>query len=367
MVSKSIGALVCILSTFLVGDTITAQVQNGGFGSNPQNRQTQGGVQNNGQARGRTNAQAAGNRGNGAIQNAIQRSQAPQIQLKAPPRQSPEIEKFVDDVLKYWEFNSAKIERYRCQFSRYVYDETFLNLRDPKTRHIYAKTLATGIVRFEKPDKGMYETQNIWLFKGEGKPGQEPDYQKAQAELLEKWICDGKSIFEFKPTSKQIIERTLPPEMQGEQISDGPLPFMFGVKAAEMKERYWIRDIRPADSKGEYWLEATPKKIEDARNYLKVEVILDEKDFLPKFLTVYENNHDPARGKTRKTSFEFSKREYNWNGLKDNILNWKNKFYRPKTPSGWKLVKDPGQRSAAIPNNRQPANRNQRTQFPQRK
>ena len=59
----------------------------------------------------------------------------------------------------------------------------------------------------------------------------------------------GQSIFEYKFNDKKLVERPLPPEMRGERIADGPLPFLFGPKADEMKARYWIRVITPEDAK----------------------------------------------------------------------------------------------------------------------
>ena len=70
--------------------------------------------------------------------------------------------------------------------------------------------------------------------------------------------------------------------MQGKAIVDGPLPFLFGAKADKIKARYWLRVITPSDAKGEYWLEAWPKSRYDSANFQRVEIILDEKDYLPK-------------------------------------------------------------------------------------
>ena len=34
----------------------------------------------------------------------------------------PDQQKKLDEVLKYWEWKAAKIERYRCKFTRWEYD-----------------------------------------------------------------------------------------------------------------------------------------------------------------------------------------------------------------------------------------------------
>ena len=75
------------------------------------------------------------------------------------------------------------------------------------------------------------------------------------------------------PDKKQLIERKLPPEMQGKAIADGPLPFVFGAKADQLKRRYWMRDITPEEDIGKrIWLEAVPKLQQDAANFQKATI-----------------------------------------------------------------------------------------------
>ena len=47
------------------------------------------------------------------------------------------------------------------------------------------------------------------------------------------------------PAPRHSPKRSCHPEMQGQSIGDGPLPFLFGAKADTMKSRYWIREITP--------------------------------------------------------------------------------------------------------------------------
>jgi TIGR03009 family protein len=267
----------------------------------------------------------------------------------------PEHVKYVDDILSYWESSSSKIERFQCKFQRWNYDEAFLAVRDPRTGHLYARTVATGVVKYVAPDKGKYESDNVWKFeKPPEAAGAEPEYVKIDEN--EKWICDGQSIFEYVSATKKLIERGLPEEMKGQNISNGPIPFLFGAKADEMRARYWIRCITPQDVKGEYWLEAWPKRAADAQDMKKVEVVLDEKDFLPKALTIYEVNHDAQQQMTRKTTFEFTDRQYNWQVLPFDLQKFVDEFHRPRTPLGWEKVvvpangPDPRQAQAVDPN-----------------
>ena len=72
------------------------------------------------------------------------------------------------------------------------------------------------------------------------------------------------------------------PEMKGKAISDGPLPFVFGAKADQLKRRYWMRDVTPKEEVGKHiWLEAFPKFQQDAANFQSATIILNESDCLP--------------------------------------------------------------------------------------
>ena len=68
----------------------------------------------------------------------------------------------------------------------------------------------------------------------------------------------------------------LPPEVRGQAIGKGPLPFLFNAKADDIKQRFWIHVITPPNTKGEYWLEAVPKTQEDAANFMFIHIIIDE-------------------------------------------------------------------------------------------
>ncbi len=240
-------------------------------------------------------------------------------------------QKYVDDVLKYWEARSNDINTYKCAFQRWDFDPVFGPRED-------AKTFSEGVIQYASPDKGLLKVEKYSLYTPAAKEGEKPKYVP-QTDYGEHWVCDGLRIFEFDTRNKKVIERPLPPEMQGKAIADGPLPFLFGAKAETIKARYWIRAITPPSAKGEYWLEAIPKSRQDAANFKMVHVILDEKDFLPKALQVFAPNFDPKTNPSRQV-YSFSGREVNNQAF--DVLNKLNpfarEFFEPKTPSGWTKV-----------------------------
>jgi TIGR03009 family protein len=231
--------------------------------------------------------------------------------LAAPPwlPLDPARQKHIDDVLNYWEWSTSKVERYRCQFKRWEY-ETEL------------KTYSEGAIKYAAPDKGLFQVE---VFK------QAPDWTPQEDGFREHWICDGKSIFEFDYNNKQLKQRPLPPGMQGTQIAEGPLPFLFGAKAAQIKQRFWMSVVTPSDAQAEYWLEAWPKTRDDAANFRMLVIILDQEDFLPKGMKMFHRNG-------AQTTFAFEQRETNWSLGLSQLNPFLREFFEPKTPSGWKKV-----------------------------
>jgi TIGR03009 family protein len=276
---------------------------------------------------------------------------APQFAPRAPFTLTRAHAEFLDKVLKHWEKESDKVKTFQCEFIRYDYDPIW-GPRNPNQ----PKTESDGQLKYAKPDKAMFHIKEIRHFVKPQRPGNRIIYQAKEGEFGEHWVCSGTSIWQYNFKKSQLIEHQLPPEMRGTAISNGPLPFLFGAKAADMKARYWMRVITPAGVKNQIWLEAFPKHRQDRANYERVELILDLNSFLPKALQVYLPN------KKNRTVYSFYKTKIN-----DPLGFFKADFSKPKLPRGWQKVVEappvarravarrPAPRSAD--NRYQPANR----------
>ncbi len=208
---------------------------------------------------------------------------APVRQPKQPFVLTPEQEQQLNEALKKWEENSDKIKSFKCRFKRWDYDPS--GFGDPRSG--YLKSEAEGELKYWAPDHGKYR-----LLKAEDRvPGAEnqPFVKKERdATELEHWVCDGESIFEAKVATKELIQHKLPKELRGKGITDGPLPFVFGAKADQIRRRYFIRLVTPPEEKGKHvWLEAWPKFQSDAANYQRVTISLSEPDYAPHALQVF--------------------------------------------------------------------------------
>ena len=255
-------------------------------------------------------------------------------------------QQYVDQLLKVWENRSAKIKRYQFSFERYIYDESLCRWRDPVNKRLAACTTARGTVRYEAPDKGMYEVNRAWKFKGlkdvKNQLGQlvkEADYEEIKTEnnklQKEKWVCDGNSIFEYIYEEKRIYETKLPPEMRGTGLKNSPLPFMFGVKADEVKDRFWVK-VRPQKNDQIFVLEVYPKRMEDRQNYSKIDLILSREPYLPLQLAMYSTNFHPEKNQNYVV-FQFGNRKVD--GAVSGAQQWMGNFVKPSLPNLlWKHV-----------------------------
>ncbi|MDG2467666.1 MAG: hypothetical protein P8M80_00170 [Pirellulaceae bacterium] len=261
------------------------------------------------------------------------------------PRPFPELSEahiqYLNQLLDYWEKNSDKIKRYHCRFTNWTYNSMQVPMADPKSNHVFAQTISVGTVKFASPDKGLFHAEKVWAFDRELYANQKDPF-KESPELRQRWHCDGKAVYEFLYTRKELVETPIPEEMRGERIVDGPLPFLFGAKSADLKSRYWMRVITPKErgEKGEYWLEAFPKYRADAANFQKVEIVLEKTDFLPAVLTLFAPEHDLVNGKTIvKQTIKFDKRKI-WESENSTAFGslFDELLHPPKTPFSWKRV-----------------------------
>jgi len=249
--------------------------------------------------------------------------QAPQPPVQAPPvpagfQLNAVQQAYLDQVLSSWQNESAKVTIFQCPFERWEYNQAFgpgngIPLKKNK-----------GELSYQKPDKGSFEITEIrvwdqatnnWVLKKDA--------------IGEHWVCDGKSVYEFRSDQKQVIERPLPPHAPGESIIDGPLPFLFGAESAKLKQKYWMRIDQRNNNPDQIWLNALPKFQQQAADFRQVDVILDRKRQLPQAMQVTLPNGD-------RHVYMFHLEKASINNPLDRIQQAL--FDRPRTPFGWKHV-----------------------------
>ena len=223
---------------------------------------------------------------------------------------------YLNQVLSSWQNESAKVTIFQCPFERWEYNQAF----GPGNGIPLNKN--KGDLSYQKPDKGSFQVTEVRTW--DQATG---DWVLQKDAIGEHWVCDGKSVYEYRHNQKQLVVRPIPPAMQGKAIVDGPLPFLFGADAAKLKARYWMRAEQPQNP-NEIMIQAKPRFAADAADYKQVDVLLDRQQMSPKAMQVYLPNGD-------RHVYMFDVANATVNGHLQRIMAL---FDAPRTPWGWKRV-----------------------------
>jgi TIGR03009 family protein len=250
------------------------------------------------------------------------------VQVAAPP--VPQIpftltadeEAKVDELLQAWEYHSGNIKTFECKFKKIEYDA---NWAAPPE---FLKGVSYGALKFAKPDKGSYQITHI----AQGD-------KFVETKDGEHWVCDGKSIFMKEFHTKTVREYPLPPNLQGKSISDGPMPFVFGVEKDKLKARYWVRFHPGGAAAGQVSLEAFPKHARDAAEFKKLDIQLTDTDLTPVALQI----HKPNSHEGFKVTDVYVLENISKNAVVARLQEFVTGNFVPiPTPLGWKrVVEDP--------------------------
>lgn len=203
-------------------------------------------------------------------------------------------------ILREWEVSSAKIK---------TLDGTHMRSRSNSVFATDAR--AAGEFHFEAPDKGRIDLKGMPPAKGavSRNKTKENEPYSLTADRDEKWICDGKKVLMINEVEKQFESIPLPEEMQGVNIIESPLPFLFGMKAAAAKQRFQMELIQYDPEKKYARITAIPLQAKDAQNFIRADIVLDTEKYLPKFVSLV----DPAG--TITTQYAFLEVNVNNEGL----------------------------------------------------
>lgn len=263
----------------------------------------------------------------------------------------PQVTKEVEDILVEWEEKSSAIKRLEGTFERTTYDSVFS-----------VELIAKGRYCFEFPDKGSFQQ-----FGTPTKEGQKGRRFTAQPGHDERWVCDGSKILKIDDKKKEYEEVTIPAEDRGQNIRNSPLPFLFGLKAVEAKQRYAF-ELNPKTNEKQIWLKVRPLLQQDLANYKSAEVILDRTNCLPIAVKLF----DTTGNKEDVYYFPRDKMTVNRNGwvtwltgnpLKPDLTDFK-KLIQPENaaaPRGQQIAKPPVDRRSADVQTSSPRNQPQRT------
>lgn len=210
---------------------------------------------------------------------------------------TPELQK----LLVEWERASGRIDRLQGHHMRRVYDMVFK-----------VEKWSVGKFYHERPDKGRIDIEPAPIKPGTVSSRVDPTTQKPftlEPDMAEQWICDGKRIMEVNAKAKEAAIFSIPPRAQGENIMNGPLPFLFGMPAETAKKRYQLTlvsdKVDPRSRRRQIQIRALPRWQQDRANWKEARIILDHPTYLPLHVKLVDS------AGTKETVFSFQKLEVN--------------------------------------------------------
>ncbi|MEW4488414.1 hypothetical protein AB1L42_10060 [Thalassoglobus sp. JC818] len=210
--------------------------------------------------------------------NAQSGGQSAQIYLKTPEEMNP--------VLQTWEQKTAGIKSLKGQFVRYTYDYVFLT-----------EKRAVGQYWFGAPDKArmdFHPDPQIVEYSKKLPAGQKLTHEvsgttfEVSADELKSWICTGEEILELDHEPKTYSKMEIPAEYRGQRITDGPMPFLFGMKADSVKQRYAMTFGKKHSLDSQIHIVAIPMVAALRREFSRAEIMLNPKTFMPQAVKLWD-------------------------------------------------------------------------------
>jgi TIGR03009 family protein len=196
-----------------------------------------------------------------------------------PPLAAPEdeISPELETLLKQWESKSALIKILEGKHRRTTYNLVF-----------ETEQMASGVFYLETPDKGRIDLVGTKPGKNEksnrlGKAGHPFRLEEGHGE---KWICSGQEVIAVNEEEKSYQIMPLPKDIQGDNIVKSPLPFLFGMKSDEAKQRY--RMVLKSNTEKGAVLIIRPRTQLDLQNYSEAWVVLDKSTYLPSAVKLFD-------------------------------------------------------------------------------
>jgi TIGR03009 family protein len=215
----------------------------------------------------------------------------------AQPLRVAAVDPQLEAVLAAWHNKTKDIKKLQGQHTRWTFEKTFQ----------VAKS-SSGKFYYEAPDRGRIDllpdppaTIKDIDPKQEGTQVLQPGTPNAftlKPDQPERWICDGKQVLKIDDTAKTYEAIAIPPEHRGQNIIDGPLPFLFGLPPDKAKQRYAMK-LGEINQPNAIYIIATPLQRFDAANWQRADIMLDATTYLPTLVKLL----DPSGNRVTFYSF----------------------------------------------------------------
>ncbi len=224
----------------------------------------------------------------------------------------------MQQLLKDWERQSAKLKT----LDVWIY-------RIDRTPDWNEEIHYEGRAVFKSPQLAYLDFKKIKTVRNAQKklvPMADPnDPKKRVTTPQETIICGANEVWQYLHPVKQIFIYPLAKEQRQRALDEGPLPFLFNMKAAEAKVRYDMTLI--GENKKYYSVLVRPRRPEDQEAFRMAQIILDKEWVLPVQITLISPD--------RKSSKEFRVEHIIPNAAVND--DW----FRGRTLKNWKVERNP--------------------------
>ncbi len=231
----------------------------------------------------------------------------------------------MNKLLAEWEAQSKKISSIFVAFDRV----------DQSTA--WGEKFYKGSAILRSPDLACLEFTRCQL-DANGKPLVKPDAAgkpKVQLEKdpSERIVCTGKEVLQYEWEEKAVYIYPLDKEVRQKALQQGPLPFLFNMKAAEAKARYGMTLLR--ENEQEYLIRVLPREQIDRSSFDQAFLWLNKKTFLPNKLKLFE-----VGGKATQ-EFQFTVVQPN-RAVSD-------EYFKAAITPGWQVKRNPDEQAQGAP------------------
>jgi TIGR03009 family protein len=186
-----------------------------------------------------------------------------------PPPADPPADPELDGYLSKWQDKMQAVSALTAQLDRKVKDKT-----------LDVEQQTSGFAKYLK--KGSASTaQNLVLM--EMTP-------KGKKDFSERIVCNGAFVYQYSPSTKEIVAHELPKPTDNKQADDNILGFLIGMKKEQVKQRYDLKLTKT--DKSFIYVMIYPKFAEDKQDFKRAQMVLDKETFFPYRLWFEKPNDD---------------------------------------------------------------------------
>ena len=142
----------------------------------------------------------------------------------------------------------------------------------------------------------------------------------------ERIVCTGKEVWQYRSDTRQIFIFPLDKQNQKRALEEGPLPFLFNMKAAEAEARYQMHLVNVMPDY--YVISVVPNLQIDRESFSKAFLKLNRRAFLPDRIFLVSPD-----GKSTK--------DFTLRSVKPNAAVATENFKGQVLPAPWTVVRDP--------------------------